>query len=186
MPTQLSAVICVTLAAATLVLNQVAFIKEYLQLPDGLQVFQTVTAGVDAALTSTIGESNTSVLVVGAFWAIVGLGVYLFLRGVAQYITELDDDIEVRRYVWPKGADRSKPLRVTAERTIFRALALVGLIMVVFGPLADTLKGPVFYDLVGPSDLVVDGVWFVASLLLWHLVVVLLRLLTLKVRLIDD
>lgn len=185
-PSPLSAIICVTLAVATLVLSQVESIRSFLLLPKNLEVFRTLAVGADTVLTSTIGESRTNVVVVGVFWAIVGLAVYLFLRGVARYIAELDDAVEVRHYVWPKGANRDSPLLTTLKRTLFRGLALVALLALVFGPLADTLKGPVLVDLIGTNQHIQNAVWFIASLLLWHAVVVLLRLVLLRQRLIGE
>ncbi len=186
LPSPLSAVVCVTLAIATLVLNQIEWIRTYLLLPDNLQVFRTVAGWVDVFLTKILGASTTNVVVVGAFWAIVGLGVYLFLRGLARYIMELDDSIEARRYVWPRGADRDRPLRVMLERTLFRLVALVLLLMTVFGPLASTLKGQMYADFFGPNENVVNLAWFLISLFWWHAVVVLLRLVLLKPRLVGD
>jgi len=186
LPSPISGVFSVFLAAATLALNQVDWVKHYLRLPSNADVQRTVTRGADHVLTSVLGQSRTDVLVVGAFWALVGLGVYIFLRGLAQYIAELDDDISVRRFVWPKGADRGRPLRAMFERTAFRAAALAGLILVLVGPLAKTLKGPVFIDFLGPNKIVQYIVWFIASLLLWHAAVVLLRLVALRVRIIGE
>jgi hypothetical protein len=110
----------------------------------------------------------------------------MFLRGLARYIAELDDGIEVRRYVWPKGADRSKPLRLTMERTAFRGFALFGLILVIFGPLPTIFRGPVMVGFLGENKILQYAVWFLAGLLIWHAIVVLLRLIMLKVRLIDE
>jgi hypothetical protein len=185
-PSPLSAVCSVTLAIATIVLNQFESIRQFLRLPDVAVLLRAVAVWLDTILTTVLGEARTNVVVVGAFWAIVGLGVYVFLRGLARFISELDDDIVVRRYVWPKGADRTRPLRIMFERTAFRLIALAALALVVFGPLAATLRGPVLARLTGGTMVVEFIVWFLASLLLWHLVVVLLRLVALRLRLTGE
>jgi|GEM_PF-1690454 len=186
LPSPISGVLSVCLAIFTIVLNQFVWIKHYLRLPSDSAIQRSIASTADHALTTVLGQSRTDVLVVGAFWALVGLGVYVLLRGLARYIAELDDDISLRRFVWPKGADRGRPLRMMIERTAFRAAALAGLILVLVGPVAKTLKGPVFVEFLGPNKILQYIVWFIVSLLLWHTVAVLLRLVALRVRIIAE
>jgi hypothetical protein len=183
-PSALGMVFYVFLAGLTIVLNQFNFIKHFLELPQSLQVSRAVAGWADKVLTTTIGESRTEALVVGLFWALVGLVVYMFLRGLARFIIELDDDISVRRYVWPKGADRYRPLRILAEQAVFRLSALIALAIVIFGPLAAVLSGPVFIDFIGDNQVLQYVIWFLTGVLLWHIIVILLRLLALRARLL--
>ncbi|HEX8227293.1 MAG TPA: hypothetical protein VF572_05490 [Candidatus Saccharimonadales bacterium] len=183
LPSSLSAVFGIFLTALAMILNQIDSIKEYLQIPSNLELFRVLAGWADTLLKSTIGESKTDVLVVGFFWALVGIIVYMFLRALARFIIELDDDIAVRKYVWPKGADRSRPLRNWAQRAAFRLVATIVLALVLAGPLAAVIRGPVFVDFVGPSVILQNVIWFFAGLLVWHIVTILIRLMALRARL---
>lgn len=178
-------VFCVFLAGIGIVLNQFENIKKVMDVPNNLEVSRIFTGWADRALTGTIGESSTETLVVGLFWAIVGLAVYVFLRSLARIITDLDDDLDVSHYVWPKGANRYGPLKTFAEQTIFRLTAFVLLMLVFFGPLSAALHGPVLVDFLGPSKPLQYIVWFLAGFLVWHIITILLRLLVLKNRLFN-
>ena len=183
LPSSMSAVLCVFLAGAGMLLNQFDMVRAYLELPHDLRLTRLIAEWADTLLTATVGAERTQSLVVGLFWALVGLGVYVFLRGLAQIFIELDDDLEARRYIWPRGADRERPLHTLLHQVVFRGIAFIGLIFVVFVPLAAVLRGPVFVDFLGPGKLLQYVVWALASLLLWHFVVVLLRLVALRPRL---
>ncbi len=183
LPSSLGIVFYVTLSLLGIALNQFESIKKYLQLPHDLEVTKLLAGTANHVLTSSIGESRTETLVVGGFWAIVGLIVYLFLRGLSRLFVEFDDDLGVRGYVWPRGTNRYAPLKAFAEQAAFRLVAFILLFVVVIGPLAAVLRGPVFGGFVGSNMVLRYIVWFIVSVLVWHLVAVLLRLIVLKARL---
>src|SRR4051812_34792 len=89
-------------------LHQISSIQQYLEVPKSFNIFRIIASWLDKTLTSLIGQSKTEVLVVGLFWALVGLGVYLFLRGVSRFFTELSEGLDERDYLWPKGVDRNR------------------------------------------------------------------------------
>lgn len=163
-----------------IILNQFDAIKRYLQLPEDFQFVGLVMAWLDRTLTSSIGQGRTEVIVVGLFWAIVGLGVYLILGGVARFLTELSQGLDERRYLWPQGTNRNARLKETAQRIILRVAAFVGLIVVIFGPLLK-LVGGTFK--VGSSSPLQYIIWFAAVWLVLHVCVILLRLMMLRPRL---
>lgn len=182
-PSSFGIVIYVSLAGLTIVLNQLDSIKGHLELPASWQLSRIFTGWADTFLTHTIGVSRTDTLVVGSFWAVVGLLVYIMLRGLAKLVIELDDGINVKGYVWPKGEDRAYPLRHFFQQLAWRLGALIMLLVVVFGPLAVILHRPVYVSLIGPTHLIAqDIVWFFVSVLMWHVVTVLLRLMLLRDR----
>lgn len=182
-PSGIGVVFYVTLAAVIVFLHQFVAIKQYLQLPHDLNVGRMISTALDTALTQTIGETRTQALVVGLFWAIVGLGVYLFLRGVARLMTDLGEGYDGRGYMWPKGTSRNQALREAMERNIFRILAFIGLLIALFGPLSQVLSGPPWVEFIGPSVPLQLTIWFFAILAVVHLCVVLLRLTVLRPRL---
>lgn len=171
------------LAAAVIVLNQFEDIQRYLQVPHDVELGRILALWLDQVLSGTIGESRTATLVVGVFWAVVGLVVYMFLRGLAQLAIELDDDLDSRKYVWPKGTDRYRPLRIFLEQVGFRLVAIFSLIFAIFWPVAAILRGPILVDFLGPNKIIQLTVWFFASVLTWHIVIILVRLMLLRARL---
>lgn len=174
------------LSVLIIVLSQFDFIEQYLQIPSSFQVMHLVFSGLDKVLTGVLGEGRTAAFVVGAFWAVVGLGVYVFLRGVAHFFMDLGEGYEARGYVWPKGANRNSELKLATERIIFQILAFLALLFVIFQPLANIVDGPVLVGFLGPNMILQFVVWFIASWLMLHVAVVLLRLLMLKPRLFGE
>jgi len=179
-PSWIGTIIYSFLSLFAIIVNQFADIRSFLEVPHNVQLMRIVTVWIDQSLTNVIGKSRTETLVVGLFWAIVGLVVYMFLRGVAQFLMNLEENFTARKYVWPRGTNRYAPIKRLAEQAILRLGALVGFVFVVFVPLAAVLRGPVFVDIIGDSMPIQYVVWFVASYLSWHLAVILLRLVTLR------
>lgn len=182
-PTGIGLVGYVSFALFIMFLNQFSMIQQVLQLPQDLNVGRTITGWLDSILSLTLGQSRTETLVVGLFWGMVGLGVYTFLHGVARFISELDEDIDERRFVWPRGTDRARPLVQLIERSVFRVSVLVALLIFLFYPVAAVLRGPVLTSLAGSSKPLEYLVWFVAIVLSLHVSVVLLRLFAFRARL---
>lgn len=184
-PSGIGLVFYVFFSGLLVLFHQIPVIEQYIDVPEGFNVFRLITSWLDSFLTGVFGETSTETLVVGLFWALVGLGVYIFLRGIGRFIDEFSEGVEEREYMWPKGADRNRGVHEAARRSLFRSLAFIGLLLVVFGPLARVLGGPVWTVFLGPSQPLQLGVWFVATCFVLHIIVVLLRLIVLKPRLFD-
>ncbi|HEX8182972.1 MAG TPA: hypothetical protein VF575_05230 [Candidatus Saccharimonadales bacterium] len=184
-PSPLGIVFYVFWSVLAIALNQIDAIQKVLQLPRGLDFIGAIARFADRVLTSAIGESSTQTLVVGLFWAGVGMVVYVFLRALSKLVVELDDDIDERRYVWPKGMNRSGPLLIFIEKGILRTVAAIALILTIIGPLATVISRPVFTDFLGSNKPLQYIVWFISSVIVWHVVVVLLRLVVLRARLFE-
>jgi len=184
-PSTIGVVLYLFLSSFIIFLHQVPAIKNYLQIPNDFNLLHAITGSVNDLLTKLIGEGRTETLVVGTFWAVVGLAVYLFLLGIVYFVTDFSVGLEQRSFLWPKGTDRNRGLWEALQRTIFRILAFAGLVFVVFVPLARILDGPVFVDLVGPDAALRFGVWLLSSMLVMHLCVVFMRLVLLRPRILD-
>jgi hypothetical protein len=182
-PSAIGLVFYVALAAAIIFANQFSFINKFLQLPTNLHVGREIARLADTGLTATIGSSKTTTLVVGLFWAGVGIVVYFLLRSLAKVAVELDEDIGAATYVYPKGADRSRPIRSLFARLILQGIAVAGLFAVVLGPLAEAIHRPVLTHLLNLGIVSTYIVWFIVLFLLFHFSVVLARLVVLKPRL---
>lgn len=184
-PSGIGVVLYTFFAGLLLFLHQFKEIESYLDLPKHFQLLPIFMRWLEKVLLTSIGEAKTQALVVGIFWAFVGLGVYILLHGIARFISELGEGIDERRYYWPKGTNRNQPLLEATERMLFRVIALVALVTVVVGPLARVLSGPIWKDFIGPSEIWQLVVWFVAIWLMLHASVVLTRLVVLKARIFD-
>jgi hypothetical protein len=179
LPSAIGAVFYTFASALIIFLHQFTFIEHYLQIPDNVNFLRMFLGWLDRTVTAIIGETRTEVIVVGLFWAVVGLGVYIFLLGIARFISDLSAGVDERRYVWPKGVDRNQALRQAIQRIIFRILAFDGLVIVILGPLSRLLNGPV-HGYTAPVKYII---WFVLLWFTMHLAVVLIRLTALKPRL---
>jgi hypothetical protein len=184
-PSALGGVFYTFFAVLTIFLNQFEVIQQYLQVPLNIHLGRTIASWLDHLLTATIGETQTDTLVVGLFWALVGLAVYAFLRGIARFINELGEGMEVRGFLWPKGVSRNKAIFEVIERAVFRLVALVAFLWLLFSPLALLLSGPVFVDFIGSSRPMQLIVWFAFLWLTLHLAVVAARLVMLRQRIFD-
>lgn len=185
MPSGMGLVFYTFFSGMIIFLNQLSFIQEYLQIPREINFIRIFTNFLDTVLVSTIGQSNTETFVVGLFWAFVGLGVYLFLLGVARFVMELSESMEERNYKWPAGTNRNQTLIEAAQRTVVRIMAFILFTFVLLGPLAHLVDAPAFVDFIGPNRTVQVIFWFVFLWLMMHVSVVLLRLAALKPRLFD-
>jgi hypothetical protein len=184
-PSAIGAVFYTFAAAVIIFLNQFSFIQQHLQIPRNVDFMRMFLSWLDTVVTSHVGENSTNAIVVGMFWAFVGLAVYVFLRGVAGFITDLAEGLDGRRYLWPKGSNRNRALMEAAQRVIFRIFAFFGLVFVVLVPLARLVGGPVFVDAIGPNAYIKIIVWFLLAWLTMHIVVVLTRLIALRPRLFN-
>jgi hypothetical protein len=184
-PSAMSAVFYTFLAGLIIVLNQFDFIQKYLQIPQNVNFMRMFLDWLDHTVTSLLGDTKTQAIVVGLFWAVVGLGVYVFLKGVAHFISDLEEGADERNYIWPRGTNRNRALLEAMERNVFRVFAFIGLIVMLFGPLARALRGPVFLSLVGNMAVLKYLVWFLVIWVILHISVVFLRLIVLKPRLFN-
>lgn len=163
-----------------IILHQFSFIREYLEIPRDVDFLRMFTHWLDRVVTSSIGQSTTETLVVGLFWAFVGLGVYVFLRGVARFLNDLGEGLDKRNYLWPQGASRNQALMEAVQRIAFRIFAFVALAVVFMGPLMRLINGPAYPDFSTSLRLLV---WFVSLWLMLHMCVVLMRMVALRPRL---
>ncbi len=175
----------ITIASLLLILHYVKVIQEYLGLPRDFEFSSIIKNGMDTLLNSTLGQGRTEAFVVGFFWALVGLAVYVFLKGIAKAMFDLGDGIDQRGYVWPKGSNRYGPLKQAAERAGFQFVIFIVIVIWLLQPLARLMDGPVFVDVIGGSSVMLYSVWFAMTFVALHVLVVLVRLLLLKPRLFN-
>lgn len=181
-PSAIGVVLYSFLSALIIILHQFSFIERYLQVPQNVHFTRMFLDWLDREVNRLIGQSTTDAVVVGLFWAVVGLGVYIFLRGVARFIADLGQGLDERSYLWPQGVNRNKSLHEAVLKVVFRSGATIGLLLVVFGPLMRLFDGKVFVVLIGRNQVLQFAVWFILLWLMLHICVVLMRLIVLRPR----
>jgi hypothetical protein len=182
LPSGFSVVLTIFLMGLVVFLHQIPAIEQYLELPKNFSFAHIFSSWADKMLTTYIGESRTETLVVGLFWAGVGLCVYIFLRGISHFATDVSQGFDERQYLWPKGADRNAGVSEATRRVGFQILAFIGLLVVTFGPLQRILGGPIWQGFIGPDNILQMTVWFVVGCFVMYLWIVLLRLALLRAR----
>ncbi len=182
-PSAIGMVIYVSTMVFVIVLQQFDSISESLEVPS-VNFLQTIVQWLDKFLNATIGQSTTETLVVGLFWAVVGLGVYIFLRGIARFLTEISESYEDSGNLWPRGVDPHRPIVEAAERIIVRIMAFLVLMVIVFGPLAAIFSGPIWVNFIGPNPWMQLLFWLPVGILTMHICVVLIRLVAFRARLL--
>lgn len=177
-PSVLGAVFYSFVAAMVLVMNQFNFIRHYLQMPDSVHFSGIFLGWFDQAVNHLLGRTNTQVVVVGLFWALVGLAVYFFLWGLARFMSDVSEGLEERRYfLWPQGSSPNRAVMEALSRGAFRFGALVCLAIVMLAVLPREL-----HRAGGAADWAAYAVWFIGLWLTLHLMAVLIRLIMLKPR----
>lgn len=175
----MGAVLYTFVAGLIIVLNQFSFIQQYLQIPQSVNFLRMFLNWLDRTVTALLGDTRTEAVVVGLFWAVVGLCVYVFLRGIARFISELEEGVEESHYLWPRGVSHYQALKHATEDVIGRIVAFIGLLIMIFGPLNHLLNRSV-YGLAGVEKYIV---WFVLIWLSLHVCVVFMRLVAMRARL---
>lgn len=167
-------------------INSVASIRSWLSIDLwNFNVSSMVLHWLSRNLAGLLGQHAADSIVLGFGWAVVGLLVYYFLYGLSRIFLELDEDIKERSYVWPKGADRNRPVEWLAGQTFTRMVVGIALLVYVFNFATMVVK----YRLPRAFGLYKIDTWWLKALifvglglLIFHGLVILLRLFFLRRR----
>lgn len=117
-----------------------------------------------------------------AFWAFIATIIYTTAHYIVGNADEISRDLRVRKYVWPRGADRNGPIEVYIAQFIIRIIIGILVMLYIFKLLPTLFK---LFTSTNFSSFINVMFHIGLSLLLIHLFVVLLRLFRLKYRLVD-
>ncbi|HSW36816.1 MAG TPA: hypothetical protein VLG37_00400 [Candidatus Saccharimonadales bacterium] len=139
-------------------------------------------------MTNFFGERAGSI-VLGIFWGVVGLFVYIMVLGVAILIRDVDEALEEREFVWPKGSDPNKPLEDFLARGFFQiavAVLLVAYVAHIAPFIQDflTVKYPAGQSLLNLAAIKSLLEFTLVEMLALHIGTILLRLTILRRRLV--
>jgi hypothetical protein len=122
------------------------------------------------------------------FWGVIGLAIFALGVRLTNNFNELAEDLTIRNYIWPKGADRNSALKGFVERLVYRIV--VAIIFLVY--LSKTLPwlGAKWQSDTSGLNLSAVTLKHYLALLVYefiviHLTVVILRFLFLRRRLIE-
>lgn len=188
MPSAFGTVMYVAIFALTVLVNQPSQYKATWQtvIMNGLHSSFIYSYSRDFANIIKTQAANTITLY--AFWIIIGVGIYLLGARLTTNINELAEDISLRQYIWPQGADRNSPLKQFLEKAIYHLA--VAIIFLVYLSAALPLVAARWRqaDLAVTLNLASLKLYlplFALELLFLHLAVVLVRLLLIKRRIIS-
>lgn len=190
-PSGLSILVSVTFTGLIILANSFASLREKMQIDVwNFDLREIIFGSLSDFLTGLIGQQAADAIVLGLIWAVVGLLVYMAMYGISRIITELGHDLEEMHFIWPKGTDRRRPVIDLIKRVSFQIIAGIILFSYIFniGDLLLTYRLPSIFGLDGfdSNPFVKAAVFIIIAMLLLHLLVVLLRLTTLKRRVFGD
>jgi hypothetical protein len=138
-------------------------------------------------ITYYLFHSYANYILLIDFWLVVGVFVFIFIRGLEVVFHELAQSFVERNYVWPDRTDHNKPLISILEKWAFwvtDALVLVLYLTIGLRPVFHALNQLLTDDSgslaakLGFGLLYLIGAW-----LAFHIATILLRLLRFKIRL---
>jgi hypothetical protein len=139
-------------------------------------------------LSGIVKTQAADTITLYAFWIVVALLVYLLGKRMSANLSDLAEDISLRSYIWPQGADRNSPIKEFIERAVYRLAVAAALLFY----LAKTL--PALSMLWRRSDLVLTLglhcfeaylLLLVLEVLFLHGIIIFIRLFALRRRLVD-
>ncbi|HSW85398.1 MAG TPA: hypothetical protein VLF79_02170 [Candidatus Saccharimonadales bacterium] len=130
------------------------------------------------------GYADNSLLIL--FWVLTGIVIYSLLHGLGGMFIDLEEDIEERRYLWPSYANRNSHLILFITKLGFRIAilimltlyTLIGIPKIIHSLNNNLDKGGTFATQFYHYALFIVVAWLLAQGF-----IVLLRFLTLRVRL---
>ncbi|HEY4964291.1 MAG TPA: hypothetical protein VIH90_06370 [Candidatus Saccharimonadales bacterium] len=138
-------------------------------------------------INSILNAKQVNSLLDYAFWAIIATIIYTIAHALVGGADELSRDLRIRKYVWPKGSDRNRPLEMYAVQFVFRIVIGIAILIYMFKLLPALDR---YFNL---SYLHAEKLGNVGSLLtnmliellLLHIGVLLLRLFRMRNRVVD-
>lgn len=177
------------IAILTAILANLSFINSSLSVPSDFHAGLLTANAINALLNKVLGQQVSASLASGVFFALVGLFIYVIFWLLANFSSEVGNDISVTGYVHPKGVDTQSPLRNFVSRTAFRASAALLLTFYVGLILTTLLLAWIFrYQQVvafwpNINHLINGVLTIIAQTFALHIFIVLIRMVLLKKRL---
>lgn len=140
------------------------------------------------AVNRVIQTQAASTVALYLFWGIIGLAIFALGVRLTNNFNELAEDISLRNYIWPKGADHNSPLKEFIERLVYRIFISIVFFIYLSRALpwlSAQWKGGLAGINLTTISLKHYAVLFIYEFIVLHVAVVILRFLFLRRRLIE-
>lgn len=186
LPTGVEATVYIFLCFLTALISSLGFVKSFLYVTEDFNPIGAAVGSINQLLTQIVGEKIAGSLSLAIFWGLVGIAINVLWVVVANFSTELNNDLVFSSYVHPKNANPKAPLYEFIVKTGFRVAAtLLLLFFINFAisaalpaistryahAISDWPKNKHFMSILGATIL---------EILTFHTFVVLVRLMTLR------
>ncbi|HUC87997.1 MAG TPA: hypothetical protein VMR95_02515 [Candidatus Binatia bacterium] len=134
-----------------------------------------------------VGSNRVNSLAIYIFWLAAGVVVWFILKAAASNVNELIDDLNLRKYIWPKQAEHNRPLIGFIEHSLFRLAILIVLLFYIQRVVGNLFglftNGSPHISWINNHIAVEAAFIFLSWVVVLHGFVILLRLIALKTRL---
>lgn len=192
LPTPVETILYVLVAGITVAFGNIETLRAFFYISDQIGFRTAILGSLDNLLAQVLGEQAAFTLVTAAFWGVIGMSVYVLIWLLGNFSTELSNDLIIRKFMHPRGADTYEPLKWLILKLVFHIFVI--LLMVFYLHLFVTVLLPgwmnQYAELVRywPSSEHIYGFLktFLSQMLGLHVIVVLCRLLLLRKRVFDS
>jgi hypothetical protein len=147
----------------------------------------TFISGAVVDFNNLINAKQVNSILDYAFWAIAATIIYTIAHAVVGGADELSRDLRIRKYVWPKGSDRNKPLEMYIGQFVLRIFIGILILLYIFKVL------PVLYRYINftylnstnSGNIATIITYIFIEILILHTGVLLLRLFRMRNRVIS-
>ena len=176
------------IAVGTLLVSNVSAVQKFFMVAQDIDLRLAVLGSIEAVLAGLLGPSAAAALITGAFWALVGMLVYVLLWLAINFSTELTNDLAISRYLHPKGSNTLSPLMHLFLRILFQLLVATLLFFYVnfllqgLVPMLTASYAGTFDDWPAAANIVGSVAAIFGQVAGMHVATVLIRLVVLRKR----
>lgn len=185
-PTATGVIVYVVLSLITLLVRLVSSLQHYLNVPTSWHVGSALLVLINDFLLKLLSTSRLDTVVLSIFWVLVGLVVYLFLKAAVYFFAEMGQDIvQSRHYMQPRDRGPQNELSQLVMHGFFRLITLIFLIFYLIWMITFLSHGPastiaIFGHWPTSSSGICDTVFFVTECIAWHILTILLRIVSMR------
>lgn len=191
LPTTIEVCLYIFICMITAVLSNIGVIKQFLYFTEDFHPFAAAVGSINQLLTQLVGERLAGSLSLAIFWGLVGVVINVLWIVIANFSTELNNDLVYSSYVHPRNTNPKSPLYEFITRSIFR----FGVILMLIFFLNFTVR--VVLPVVTTHFAVAITSWntnkyymgviksVIFEIITMHIIVILFRLLTLRKQLFN-
>ena len=189
LPTWPELIIYFCVSVALFISSNIGVIRGYLSVPNDFYFNTLFVDFINNIVQKLLGREISASLSSGLFFGLVGLVIYSMAWLLANFSTELHNDLAVTKYVHPANTDTRSEIRDLVSKGVFRISII--LLLVFYINLATSQLLPYWTETyqnainnwpsLAPLSTALASL--ITQMLALHLLIILLRLVLLKKRL---